>query len=99
MEKLQVYVENSKHEPLEYDYDLEIGACLMNLKFSQNPEWSCGGQTALTITDDGDGLSVKFPDRKAIALSYAEARELFIALSMSVTDKIEIKKSEIIKTF
>lgn len=98
MEKLQVYVENSKSEPLEYDYDLEVGACLIKLNFSDNPEWTCGGQTALTITDDGDGLSIKFPDKKPINLEYSEARELIIALTMSVTDKIEIRKSEIIKT-
>ena len=99
MEQLQVYVQNSKDEPLEYDYDLELGACLVKLNYSNNAEWACKEENALTITDDGNGLSIKFPDRKAIALSYAEARELFIALSMSVTDKIEIKKSEIIKTF
>jgi len=99
METLQVYVQNSKNEPLEHDYDLEIGACLTKLNFSDHSDWTCGGQTALTITDDGDGLSVKFPDRKAITLSYAETRELFIALSMNIEDKIEIKKSEIIKTF
>jgi hypothetical protein len=99
MEKLQVYVQNSKNEPLDYDYDLELGACLINLNFSDNPEWASKGENALTITDSGDGLSIKFPDRKAINLLYSEARELFIALSMSVTDKIEIRKSEIIKTF
>jgi hypothetical protein len=99
MEKLQVYVENSKREPLEYDYDLELGACLIKLNFSDNSEWTCAGQTALTITDDGDGISVKFPDKKPINLLYSEARELLIALSMSITDKIEIRKSETIKTF
>lgn len=98
MEQLQVYVENSKGEPLEHDYDLELGACLINLKYSDNPDWTCGGQTAISITDDGDGLSLKFHDRKAINLLYSEARELIIALSMSVTDRIEIRKSEIIKT-
>lgn len=98
MEQLQVYVENTKGEPLDYDYDLEVGACLIKLNFSDNPDWTCAGQTTLTITDDGDGLSIKFPDRKAINLLYSEARELIIALSMSVTDKIEIRKSEIIKT-
>jgi len=99
MEKLQVYVENSKGEPLEHDYDLEMGACLINLKYSDNADWTCGGQTAISITDDGDGLSLKFFDKKPINLEYSEARELIIALSMSVTDKIEIRKSEIIKTF
>ena len=98
MEQLQVYVQNSKSEPLDHDYDLEIGACLVKLNYSKNPEWTCGGQTALTITDDGNGLSVKFSDRKAIALSYSDARELVIALSMSMEDRIEIRKSELIKT-
>lgn len=99
MEKLQVYVQNSKNEPLEHDYDLEKGVCLTRLNFSDNSDWTCGGQTALTITDDGDGITIKFPDRKAIALSYAETRELFIVLSMNIEDKIEIRKSELIKTF
>jgi hypothetical protein len=99
MEKLQVYVENSKSEPLEYDYDLEVGACLTNLKYSDNADWTCGGQTAISITDDGDGLTVKFFDKKPINLEYSEARELLIVLSMCTKDKIEIRKSETIKTF
>ena len=98
MEKLQVYVENSKDEPLEYDYDLELGACLIKLNYSNNAEWACKEENALTITDDGNGLSIKFPDKKPINLLYSEARELIIALTMSVTDRIEIRKSEIIKT-
>jgi hypothetical protein len=98
MEQLQVYVQNSKNEPLEYDYDLEMGACLTRLNLSNNSDWTCGGQTALTITDDGNGLSIKFTDKKPINLDYNQSRELLIALSMSITDKIEIRKSETIKT-
>jgi hypothetical protein len=98
MEQLQVYVQNSKDEPLEYDYDLELGACLVKLNYSNNAEWACKEENALTITDDGNGLSIKFPDRKAIALMYSEVRELLIALSMCTEEKIEIRKSEIIKT-
>lgn len=98
MEQLQVYVENSKDEPLEYDYDLELGACLIKLNYSYDLDWTCPGETALTITDDGNGLSIKFPDKKPINLLYSEARELIIALTMSVTDRIEIRKSELIKT-
>ena len=98
MEKLQVYVENSKNEPLDYDYDLELGACLIKLNYSKNPDWTCGGETALTLTDDGNGIKFKFPNKKAIELDYSEAREMLVVLMMNLNEKIEIRKSEIIKT-
>jgi hypothetical protein len=98
MEKLQVYVQNSKHEPLDYDYDLEMGACLVKLNYSQHKDWTCGGETALTLTDDGNGIKFKFPNKKVIELDYNEAREMLVMLMMNLNEKIEIRKSEIIKT-
>jgi hypothetical protein len=98
MEKLQVYVQNSKHEPLDYDYDLEMGACLVKLNYSHHKDWTCGGETALTLTDDGNGIKFKFPNKKVIELDYNEAREMLVMLMMNLNEKIEIRKSEIIKT-
>lgn len=98
MEELQVYVENNKSEALEYDYDLIMEGAVDALKFSNNPDWQVGGQTALTLIDDGNGINLKFPDKKTINLEYNEAREILIMLTMHMGEKIEIRKSELIKT-
>lgn len=98
MEELQVYVENNRSEALEYDYDLIMEGAVDALKFSNNPDWQVGGQTALTLIDDGNGIDLKFPDKKTIKLEYNEAREILIMLAMHMGEKIEIRKSELIKT-
>lgn len=98
MEELQVYVENNRSEALEYDYDLIMEGAVDALKFSNNPDWQVAGQTALTLIDDGNGIDLKFPDKKTIKLEYNEAREILIMLAMHMGEKIEIRKSELIKT-
>ena len=98
MEELQVYVENNRSEDLEYDYDLIMEGAVDKLKYSNHPDWQVGGQTALTLTDDGNGIKFKFPDKKVIELDYSEAREMFVMLMMHMDEKIEIRKSELIKT-
>jgi hypothetical protein len=99
MEELQVYVENNRSEDLEYDYDLIIGGHEEDiLKYSHHKDWTCGGETALKLTDDGNGIKFKFPDKKVIELDYSEAREMLIMLMMHLDEKIEIRKSELIKT-
>lgn len=98
MEELQVYVENNRSEDLDYDYDLIMKGAVDTLKFSNHPDWQVGGQTALTLTDNGNGIKLKFPDKKIIELEYNEAREILIMLAMHMGEKIEIRKSELIKT-
>jgi hypothetical protein len=98
MEELQVYVENNRSEDLDYDYDLIMRGAVDTLKFSNHPDWQVGGQTALTLTDNGNGIKFKFPDKKIIELEYNEAREILIMLAMHMGEKIEIRKSELIKT-
>ena len=98
MEELQVYVENNRSEDLDYDYNLIMEGAVDTLKFSNNPDWQVGGQTALTLTDNGNGIKLKFPDKKILELEYNEAREILIMLAMHMGEKIEIRKSELIKT-
>jgi len=98
MEELQVYVENNRSEDLDYDYDLIMEGAVDTLKYSNHPDWQVGGQTALTLTDNGNGIKLKFPDKKIIELEYNEAREILIMLAMHMGEKIEIRKSELIKT-
>lgn len=97
MKELQIYAEN--HDAiLDHEYDFTIGDDVSTLKYSQNVEWGEPGKLVLTLVDDGDGLSFIFPDKKPINLDYAEARELYIMLSMNSDSRIEIRQSEIIKT-
>jgi len=98
MEELQVHVENNIGGTLDYDYDLTTGGAVSTLKYSDHKDWTCGGQTALTLVDDGNGISIKFPDKKSMNLDYAEAREVLVMLMMHMEGKIEIRKSELIKT-
>lgn len=98
MEELQVYVENNMGSSLEHDYNLTTGGAVSTLKHSQNVEWTEPGKTALTLTDDGNGVKLKFPDKKIIELDYNEAREALIVLMMNMDSRIEIRHSEIIKT-
>ena len=98
MEELQVHVQNNIGGTLDYDYDLTAGCAVNTLKYSHHKDWTCGGQTALTLTDDGNGIKFKFPNKKSIELDYNEAREVFVMLMMHVEEKIEIRKSELIKT-
>jgi hypothetical protein len=98
MEELQVYVQNNRNGELDYDYDLNRGAILSKLNYSNHKDWTCEGETALTLTDDGNGIKFKFPNKKAIELDYNEAREMLVMLMMHMDEKIEIRKSEIIKS-
>jgi hypothetical protein len=98
MEELQVYVQNGRNGELDYDYDLNRGAILSKLNYSHHKDWTCGGETALTLTDDGNGIKFKFPNKKVIELDYNEAREMLVMLMMHMDEKIEIRKSELIKT-
>jgi hypothetical protein len=98
MEDLQVYVQNNRDGELDYDYDLIMGGAVDTLKYSDHKDWTCGGETALKLTDDGNGIKFKFPDKKVIELDYSEAREMLVMLMMHMDEKIEIRKSELIKT-
>jgi hypothetical protein len=98
MEELQVYVQNNRDGELDYDYDLIMGGAVDTLKYSNHPDWQVGGETALKLTDDGNGIKFKFPDKKVIELEYNEAREMLVMLMMHMDEKIEIRKSELIKT-
>jgi hypothetical protein len=99
MEQLQVHVQNSIGGDLDYDYDLIIGGHEEDiLKYSHHKDWTCGGETALRLTDDSNGIKLKFPNKKVIELDYSEAREMLIMLMMHLDEKIEIRKSELIKT-
>ena len=98
MEELQVHVQNNFDGSLDYDYDLTIEGAVDTLKYSHHKDWTCGGQTALTLADDGNGISIKFPDKKSINLDYNEAREVLVMLMVHMDEKIEIRKSEIIKS-
>jgi len=98
MEELQVYVQNSIGGDLDYDYDLIIEGHEDILKYSHHKDWTCGGETALRLTDDSNGMKFKFPNKKVIELDYGEAREMFVMLMMNLNEKIEIRKSELIKT-
>ena len=97
MEELQVYVQNIG-EILDYEYDLTIEDAVSTLKYSNHQDWTVAEETALILVDDGNGISIKFPDKKKMNLDYCEAREVFIILMMFIEDKIEIRKSETIKT-
>jgi hypothetical protein len=97
MEELQVYAENSD-AVLDHDYDLTTGGAVSTLKYSNSTEWAEPGKLALTMVDDGNGLSFRFPDKKSINLDYSEAREMLIMLSMNSDTRIEIRQSQIIKT-
>jgi hypothetical protein len=68
----------------EYDYSLEDDN-VHTLRYSDNGSWTFPKEVAMQVTDDGNGLIVKFSEKGRI--DYSEAEMLLILLKLINTEK------------
>lgn len=83
--KKVIYEESYTNGDKSY-YELEttnnkINDTRMEMRYHpDDPNWLCGGDTVLSLIDNGNFITFKFGDTKEIELDYAEATELMMML-------------------
>jgi hypothetical protein len=99
MSNNQVWVKNNLHnDNLDYDYDIVENDKKIELKYSNTSDWSVGimGSICATLQDNGNGIKVKFGDKK-IKLTYNELTQLKCLLLFENDEHIEIRETNNIK--
>lgn len=98
---IEVYIDSQEKDNLEHEYNIEVeenisAIDVYTLKYSSSRFWTNPNKKVATLEEDGNGYKIKL-DSKTIKLDYAEAEQVLVLLGYTNEEKIEFRKSEIIK--
>ena len=103
MKKYEVWTENHRGEPLDYDYNIiddENGE--VKLRYSNSEGWSehIRDYEIGSMTNTGDSLIIKIKGMKKLELDYQQAHKLLTLLAFDTKEwKSEIRQSITVKQF
>lgn len=101
MKKYEVWTQNNiGSDDLDHDYNIQKNDDTIELSYSKSKEWTetIRGKVCAILYDNGDGVKIKFGDKKII-LSYNELCELKCLLLYENKDIIELRETNTIKKF
>lgn len=103
MKSYQIWAENMKGAPLEYEYDIYVDGEDTGIRHSNVESWSdhVKGQEVGQMKNTGDGLEISLSGvKKPIKLDYMQAFQLLCLLSVDMIPyKSEIRECTTVKQF